>query len=102
MGSPGLDELRWRLPLRAGDRLHGRVEVGEVRVSRSQPYIGFVNNTATLTNQKGELVFRMKRTAIFHARGCCAISLRRSLAARGATFAHCRRSCATVAGCPVL
>ncbi len=68
MGSPGHDELRWLKPVRPGDRLHGRVEVHDVRISKSRPEMGFVNNTATLTNQKGELVFSMKSAAIFKTR----------------------------------
>jgi len=68
IGSPGQDEMRFLKPVRPGDRLHGRVEVNGVRLSRSQPDMGFVSNTATLTNQKGELVFRMKSTSIFRTR----------------------------------
>jgi acyl dehydratase len=69
MGSPGHDELRWLKPVRPGDRLHGRVEVTDVKISKSRPEMGFVQNTATLTNQKGELVFSMKSAAIFKTRG---------------------------------
>lgn len=68
LGSPGHDELRWLKPVRAGDRLHGKVEVHDVRISRSRPEMGFVNNTATLTNQQGELVFTMKSAAIVKTR----------------------------------
>jgi acyl dehydratase len=74
MGSPGHDELRWLKPVRPGDRLHGRVEVNDVRVSKSRPEMGFVQNTATLTNQKGELVFSMKSAAIFKTRAGAARS----------------------------
>jgi acyl dehydratase len=72
LGSPGHDELRWLKPVRAGDRLHGKVEVHDVRISRSRPEMGFVNNTATLTNQHGELVFTMKSAAIFKTRATAA------------------------------
>jgi acyl dehydratase len=68
MGSPGHDELRWPVPVRPGDRLHGRVEVLDVRASRSRPEMGFVNTLATLTNQKGELALTMKSAAIFRTR----------------------------------
>ncbi len=37
MGSPGVDELRWLKLVRPGDRLEGRVDVLEVRPSRSKP-----------------------------------------------------------------
>lgn len=68
MGSPGHDELRWLKPVRPGDRLTGRVEVLDVKISKSRPEMGFVNNVATLTNQHGEVVFRMKSAAIFKTR----------------------------------
>ena len=68
MGSPGSDETRFYKPVRPGDRLHGRVDVHEMRVSRSRPEMGLVKNTATLTNQKGEVVFTMKSTALFRTR----------------------------------
>ena len=68
LGSPGHDELRWLKPVRPGDRLEGRVEVLEVKLSKSRPEMGFVNNVATLMNQQGETVFRMKSAAIFKTR----------------------------------
>src|SRR5690606_25888567 len=37
IGSPGIDELRWLAPVRPADTLHGRIEVLEVRPSRSRP-----------------------------------------------------------------
>jgi acyl dehydratase len=68
MGSPGQDETRFLKPVRPGDILHGRVEVTGSRVSRSRPDMGLVNNTATLTNQHGEVVFSMKSVALFRTR----------------------------------
>ncbi len=68
LGSPGHDETRWLKPVRPGDTLHARVEVDEVRISKSKPEMGFVQNTATLTNQDGELVLRIRSTAIFRTR----------------------------------
>ena len=37
LGSPGMDEIRWLKPVRPGDTLHVRVEVLEVKESRSKP-----------------------------------------------------------------
>jgi acyl dehydratase len=68
MGSPGHEELSFLKPVRPGDRLHGRVEINEVKVSRSRPEMGFVNTTATLTNQKGEVVLRLRSAAILRTR----------------------------------
>ena len=62
------DEVKWRKPVRPGDTLHGRIEVGEVRISRSKPEMGFVQTTATLTNQHGEVVFLLRSAAIFKTR----------------------------------
>jgi len=68
LGSPGQDEMRFLKPVRPGDNLHGRAEVTEVRISKSKPEIGFVQNTATLTNQDGDMVLRIRSTAIFKTR----------------------------------
>lgn len=68
LGSPGIDRLEWLRPVRPGDELHGRVEVDEVRASKSRPEMGFVTNTATLTNQHDEIVYRVKSVAIFRTR----------------------------------
>ena len=56
LGSPGHEEMIWPTPVRPGDRLNGRVEIKESRVSRSKPDLGFVRYTATLNNQDGEEV----------------------------------------------
>ena len=56
MGSPGIDELRWLLPVRPGDTLHGRVEVLEVRPSRSKPDRGIARFKYQAVNQRGETV----------------------------------------------
>lgn len=67
LGSPGM-EFSWLRPVRPGDRLTGRVVVEEVRISRSKPEMGFVTNTATLTNQNGEMVYRVRNVAIVRSR----------------------------------
>lgn len=56
MGSPGLDQLRWRVPVRPGDRLRARVTVLEVRPSRSRPDRGSVRFRQEVLNQHGEVV----------------------------------------------
>lgn len=68
LGSPGL-EFSWLKPVRPGDRLTGQVSVEEMRISRSKPDIGFVTNTASLTNQHGEVVYRTRNVAIVRSRG---------------------------------
>jgi acyl dehydratase len=59
LGSPGIDELRWLLPVRPGDRLTVDVEVVEARVSRSKPDRGIVRTRIQVTNQSGAAVLRM-------------------------------------------
>lgn len=71
LGSPGIEKLEWLLPVRPGDELNGRVEVNAVRASRTRPEMGFVTNTATLSNQRGELVYRSRSVAIFRTRPKC-------------------------------
>ena len=68
LGSPGIEKLEWLRPVRPGDALRGQVKVDEVRASRSRPELGFVVNTATLTNQLDEVVYRSRSIAIFRTR----------------------------------
>jgi acyl dehydratase len=60
MGSPGVDEMRWLAPVRPGDTLSARLEVDEVRTSKSKPDRGFVVTRGILTNQDGEDVFSLR------------------------------------------
>lgn len=48
LASPGMDELRWPAPLRPGDTVRLRAEVGQTRRSRSRPDRGIVHTHATL------------------------------------------------------
>jgi acyl dehydratase len=68
LGSPGHEEMVWPTPVRPGDRLKGRVEIKESRVSASKPDLGFVRYTATLTNQEGKEVFVTTSTMIVKPR----------------------------------
>ena len=54
--SPGVDELRWLLPVRPGDALSIRVTVAEARRSRSKPDRGIVRSAVEVLNQRGEVV----------------------------------------------
>jgi len=59
LASPGVDELRWPHPVRAGDVLRLRVEVVEARESRSKPDRGVVRTRASLINQDDVVVMTM-------------------------------------------
>jgi len=56
LGSPGLDEIRWKAPVRPGDTLRVVAEVLEVRPSSSKPDRGIVRILFTTLNQRGEAV----------------------------------------------
>jgi acyl dehydratase len=51
LASPGVDELRWKVPLRPGDRVRLRATVLDARPSRSKPDRGIVVTQVELLNQ---------------------------------------------------
>jgi acyl dehydratase len=51
LGSPGIDELRWRKPVYPGDTLHVRGKIVDKTPSRSKPGIGSFRSEMTVTNQ---------------------------------------------------
>ncbi|MCB1303594.1 MAG: MaoC family dehydratase [Leptospiraceae bacterium] len=66
MGSPGLDNLRWKRPVRPGDTLSGRFRITECRPFR--PGIGLVKGMAELKNQEGKLVMSFLGQGMFGTR----------------------------------
>ena len=54
MGAPGVEEVRWLIPIRPGDALTLRATVVETRASSSRPDMGFVRFMFELLNQTGE------------------------------------------------
>ena len=68
-GAPGVDQLKWKKPVLAGDTLNGRVTVLGKRTSKSRPQLGFVSMRAELFNQRGEAVFELENTGMFLSRG---------------------------------
>jgi acyl dehydratase len=69
MASPGVEELRWLRPVRAGDVLRGTYEVLEVTPSESNPSRGTVRARGELVNQDGEVVIRFVARNHFGRRG---------------------------------
>ena len=63
MGSPGIDELRWLLPVRPGDTLSPRVTVLETRASRSKPDRGVLRFRVEVSNQDGALALTLEGAA---------------------------------------
>jgi len=68
MGSPGVDELRWMLPVRPGDSLSIRVTILETNRSRSKPDRGVVRSLVEVMNQKKEVVMSLKAMNILRCR----------------------------------
>jgi acyl dehydratase len=66
--SPGLDELRWVRPVRAGDKLSLRVTVESARRSRSKPGQGVVMSLVEVLNQNGEVVMNLKPVSLMRCR----------------------------------
>lgn len=62
MGSPGVDELRWRAPVRADDQLRLRLSVVDTRESKSKPDRGVVIFDEDLLNQRDEVVMSLRAT----------------------------------------
>jgi acyl dehydratase len=68
LGSPGVDELRWLLPVRPGDELLLRTTVEEARVSRSKPDRGLVTTRVEMVNQAGAAVLRLRAVNLIRTR----------------------------------
>ena len=58
--SPGIDEMRWKAPVRPGDILRVRVTVLEASPSRSKPDRGLVRTLIEVLNQNDEIVLSMR------------------------------------------
>ena len=60
LGSPGVEELRWLVPVRPGDVLTGRSRVVDAWPSETNPARGTIVGEHELVNQRGEVVMRMR------------------------------------------
>ena len=68
MGSPGLEKVRWILPVRAGDTLSLSYLTTAVKASSSKPDRGVVWSTWRALNQHGELVCTVEGMGMFGRR----------------------------------
>lgn len=68
LGSPGVDEIRWRAPVRPGDTLTGRTTITDVQPSSTNPGRGTVFTTNEVFNQDGVLVLSLKARGFFARR----------------------------------
>ena len=69
MGALGVDELRWKAPVRPGDTITVRNEVLETRPSDSRDDRGYVRNRTIGENAEGEEVISMVGVNIIGKRG---------------------------------
>jgi len=68
LGSPGLDNIRWLKPVRAGDTISYSRIVLESRASESRPGVGLVKSRWEAVNQAGETVMTMEGWGMFGRR----------------------------------
>lgn len=68
LGSPGLDNIRWLKPVRAGDTITYTRVVLESRPSESRPGVGLVKSRWEAVNQQGETVMTMEGWGMFGRR----------------------------------
>ncbi|HEY4193280.1 MAG TPA: MaoC family dehydratase [Mesorhizobium sp.] len=67
-GAPGIEQVKWKKPVLAGDTLTGRSTVLGKRLSKSRPGLGFVSMRAELFNQRGKSVFELENVGMFLSR----------------------------------
>lgn len=67
-GSPGVDHVRFRVPVRPGDVLSGRHTILETSPSASRPRMGKIRALTELVNQRGETVVTMDGVGFYDRR----------------------------------
>ncbi len=67
-GSPGVDHVRFRRPVRAGDVLSGRHTILETSPSASRPDMGKIRALTELINQYGETVASFEGVGFYDRR----------------------------------
>lgn len=68
LGSPGIDELRWKKPVYPGDTLSVKGRIVEKTPSRSRPDMGSFRTETTITNQNGDIVMTFKSIVLIRRR----------------------------------
>ncbi len=68
LGSPGIDELRWKKPVYPGDTLTVRGKIVEKTPSRSKPEIGSFRTETTVTNHNDEVVMTFTSIVLMRRR----------------------------------
>lgn len=68
LGSPGIDELRWRKPVYPGDTLRCETELLEKSRSRSRPEMGSFRKSMKVFNQHDDVVMTFTSIALIRTR----------------------------------
>nr|WP_321361707.1 MaoC family dehydratase [uncultured Hyphomonas sp.] len=68
LGSPGVDELRWRKPVYPGDTLRVESKLTGKRRMKSRPDMGLTKTEQTVYNQDNEIVMTMVSNALVKVR----------------------------------
>ena len=68
IGSPGVDELRWKRPVRPGDTLRVFTTVHEVRPSKTKPDRGILVSDIEMRNQQDEVVLTVRTMNMLYRR----------------------------------
>ena len=68
LGSPGIDELRWRKPVYPGRHAHVRGKIVDKTPSRSRPEMGSFRTRPTVTNQDDEPVMTFTSIVLIRRR----------------------------------
>ncbi|MFL6758918.1 MaoC family dehydratase [Sphingomonas sp.] len=68
LGSPGIDELRWKKPVYPGDTLHVRGRIIDKTPSRSRPEMGSFRTETTVANQNGDVVMTFQSIVLIRRR----------------------------------
>ncbi|HEY9279414.1 MAG TPA: MaoC family dehydratase [Eoetvoesiella sp.] len=64
-GSPGVEKIRWLVPVRAGDALRLEATVDSVRISSSRDDLGILRWSWRMYNQRDEQVLELEATSLF-------------------------------------
>jgi acyl dehydratase len=63
--SPGLSYLKWKLPVRPGDKLRLTATILDTRVSKSNPSLGVINWRWMIYNASDQEVLELEATNLF-------------------------------------
>jgi acyl dehydratase len=74
LGAPGIEEVRWLAPVRAGETIMARATVLETRASRSRPEMGFVKFLFELVDASGTKLMTLTVSPMFGRRAADAAS----------------------------